>query len=336
MKFRQRTLSEVADMICGNPPADKHFCYRTGRELTMFFEDADASASEYPGGMASRARWVESVLEQVMTGPWPDATTPPEPFPRIITLLMEQEDATGEPADRPAALAQLNSSLKREGFEALFGGDKKCYLRHIATKNAAPMFSESPHRPFSTAEVERRQRLAKYLDGISEDEFIEDVLLPLFRQLGFHRITSAGHKDKALEYGKDIWMRFRLPTQHYLYFGVQAKKDKLDAAGMTKQGNVNVAEVHHQALMMLAHEIFDPETGKRVLVDHAFIVSAGEITKQARNWIGNALDDAKRSQIMFIDRDDILNLYVVSNLPLPKGAQPPPAATDDPWATPPF
>lgn len=82
--------------------------------------------------------------------------------------------------------------------------------------------------------------------------------------------------------------------------------------------------------MMLAHEIFDPETNKRVLVDHAFIVAGGEITKAARNWIGNALDDAKRSQIMFIDRGDILNLYVVTNLPLPAGALP---AVRDPWGT---
>ena len=74
--------------------------------------------------------------------------------------------------------------------------------------------------------------------------------------------------------------------------------------------------------MMLAHEIFDHETNKRVLVDHAFIVAGGEITKQARNWLGNALDAAKRSQIMFIDRDDILNLYVVTNLPLPERALP--------------
>ena len=73
---------------------------------------------------------------------------------------------------------------------------------------------------------------------------------------------------------------------------------------------------------MLAHEIFDPETNKRVLVDHAFIVAGGEITKAARNWIGNALDAPKRSQIMFMDRDDILNLYVVTNLPLPADALP--------------
>jgi hypothetical protein len=74
--------------------------------------------------------------------------------------------------------------------------------------------------------------------------------------------------------------------------------------------------------LMLAHEIFDPETNKRVLVDHAFIVAGGEITKAARNWIGNALDAPKRSQIMFMDRDDILNLYVVTNLPLPADALP--------------
>ena len=42
--------------------------------------------------------------------------------------------------------------------------------------------------------------------------------------------------------------------------------------------------------MMLGHEIFDPEIGKRVLVDHAFIVAGGEITKAARNWLGNKLD----------------------------------------------
>ncbi len=69
--------------------------------------------------------------------------------------------------------------------------------------------------------------------------------------------------------------------------------------------------------MMLGHEIFDPEIGKRVLVDHAFIVAGGEITKAARNWLGNKLDASKRSQILFMDRNDILNLFVVTNLPLP-------------------
>ena len=154
------------------------------------------------------------------------------------------------------------------------------------------MTGPNPHRPLTSAEVKRRDQLAAYLDRCSEDELIEEVLQPMFRQLGFHRITAAGHKDKALEYGKDVWMRFTLPTQHVLYFGIQAKKGKIDAAGMSRDGSRNIAEIHQQVLMMLGHEIFDPETSKKVLVDHAFIVAGGEITKQARNWLGGKPADA--------------------------------------------
>jgi hypothetical protein len=43
------------------------------------------------------------------------------------------------------------------------------------------------------------------------------------------------------------------------------------------------------------------------------------------------LDASKRSQVMFMDRDDILNLFVVTNLPLPSGAifETKPPADDD-------
>lgn len=184
------------------------------------------------------------------------------------------------------------------------------------TNNRAPNMPD-PHRPFSGTENKKKEDLAGYLKIASEDDFTNNILLPLFRQLGFHRITSAGHKDKALEYGKDIWMKYTLPTQHVLYFGVQVKVGKIDSAGASRNGNANVAEIHNQLLMMVGHTIFDPEIGKRVLVDHAFIVAAGDITKGAKNWLGEKLDASKRSQIIFMDKEDILNLYIVSNLPLP-------------------
>ncbi len=187
----------------------------------------------------------------------------------------------------------------------------------------------NPHRRLSATENKRRDDLAAYLEKASEDELIKEILLPLFRQLGFHRITFAGHKDKALEYGKDIWMKHLLPTQHVLYFGVQVKKAKLDSSEITQTGNANVAEVLNEATMMLGHEIFDTELNRRVLVDHAFIISGGEITKAAKNWIGERLDAHKRSQIMFMDRNDILDLYVVTNLPLPDSALPDPNPNDD-------
>ena len=321
MDFKRKTLMELADMICGNTAPDDtaYFKYRSSSYLSEFFED---SGTSFRHDGSTRHRWVAEVLKSILSEPHSDASTPPEAFARVIQTLMDQSDALNEGVDRPNALEKLNTSLAREGFEAFFGPDKICYLKHVASqKIAAP--GPNPHRPFSEAEKIKRDQLATYLNKSSEDELIEEVLLPLFRQLGFHRITSAGHKDKALEYGKDIWMKFSLPTQHVLYFGIQAKKDKLDSAGMGKTGNANVAEIYNQVLMMLGHEIFDPEIGKKVLVDHAFIVAGGEITKQARNWLGGKLDATQRSQIMFMDREDILNLFVVTNLPLPPSAIPP-------------
>jgi hypothetical protein len=171
------------------------------------------------------------------------------------------------------------------------------------------------NRALSREEVERRARLETYLDNASEDDFIENVLLPLFQTLRFQRVSFAGHEGKALEYGKDVWMRLQLPTGHWIYFGLQAKRGKIDATARTS--NDNVAEIHRQITMMLGHEVFDPDTNKKHLVDHAIIVAAGTVTKQARNWLGQRLDASQRSQILFMDRADILHLYVIHNVLMP-------------------
>lgn len=320
MEFKQRTLMQIADMICGNskPEETAFFPYRSSSYITQFFEDCD---TDYRHDGTTRNYWVAERLKEILAEPQSQPNAPPETFSRVIRALMEQGDATNEGPEREGALSLLNLALVREGFEAFYAEDRQCYLRHIATNTVATA-SPNPHRPFSTAEIKKREQLASFLARASEDELIADVLLPLFRQLGFHRITAARHKDKALEYGKDVWMRFTLPTQHVLYFGIQAKKGKIDASGMSKGENVNVAEIYNQVVMMLGHEIFDPEIGKRVLVDHAFIVAGGDITKAARNWLGNKLDATKRSQVMFMDREDILNLFIVANLPLPDAASP--------------
>jgi hypothetical protein len=317
MEFKKRTLMQIADMICGNFKVEESFFrYRSSSYLTEFFEDC---GTDHKHDGSTRNYWVAETLQKILVEPHTNANTPPETFSRVIQTLMDQGEAVNEGAEREGALALLNAALAREGYEAFYAADKRCCLRHLATDTvAAP--SPNPHRPFSPSELKRREQLIAYLDDASEDELIEEVLFPLFRQLGFHRVTVAGHKDKALEYGKDVWMKFTLPTQHVIYFGIQAKKGKLDASGVSKAANVNVAEIFNQVTMMLGHEIFDPDIGKRVLVDHAFIVAGGEITKAARNWLGNKLDASKRSQVMFMDRDDILNLFVVTNLPLPSGA----------------
>lgn len=315
MQFKPRNLRAIANMVIGDVP---HFERRSSYYITEFMQECDLDDA-HDG--STRWAWTAAVLEKLLAEPVPTANSLPDRFVNLMRVLMDKRDAQEGDLGRVAALATLNEPLGREGFEAFYGEDEQLYVRHVATRTLSAQ--PNPHRPFTPAETKKRDQLSAYLDGCSEDELIEEVLLPLLRQLGFHRITPAGHKDKNLEHGKDVWMRFTLPSQHMLYFGIQAKKGKLDASADSRNregANTNIAVIHNQVLMMLDSEVFDPELSRRVLVDHAYIVAGGEITKSARLWLGHNLDATKRSRIMFMDRDDILNLFVVSNTQLPAAA----------------
>jgi hypothetical protein len=321
MQFKARNLRSLAEMVVGN--AD-HFVYRSSSKITRFFEECDL---DYVHDGSSRVPWTENVLAGLLNESVSTHHQLPERFAKVLQILMDKSDAADGDGDRFQALAALNVPLMREGFEGYYGEDGIFYVRHVATKTvSAPV---NLYRPLTPLELEKRNLLIAYLDRCSEDELIEEILLPMFRHLGYQRITSVGHKDKALEYGKDVWMRFKLPTEHVLYFGIQAKKGKLDSAGMTKGTNVNIAEIYNQVLMMLGHEVFDSDTSRNVLVDHAFIVAGGEITKAARNWLGGRLDKSQRSRILFMDREHILNLYTGHRLELPRAALP---AKLDTWS----
>lgn len=314
MQFKPKNLRAIAECVIGD---NGHFPYRSSKYITEFFEECGLP---FVHDGSTRWAWASDQLATLLAEPAQPHALPPR-FGHVLRVLLARADATDGDEDRAKALAAINIPLHREGFEAFYDESGTAQFRHIATDKISE-FANNPHRPFTPDEARKREQLGAYLESCSEDELIEEVLLPMFRQLGFHRITAAGHQDKALEYGKDIWMRYTLPTMHVLYFGIQAKKGKIDAAGASRGGSSNIAEIHNQVSMMLGHEIFDPELNRRVLVDHAFIVAGGEITKQAKNWLGEKLDRGKRSQILFMDRDDILNLFIVSNIPPPSGALP--------------
>lgn len=309
MKFKESNLRKIAECVIGDNNA---FEYRTSSRITEFFYDC---GFDFIHDGSTRWSWTKERLEEILNLPCANSNFPPHEFINLLNVLMHKSDAKEDDDDRTKALTELNKPLNKEGFEAFYGDDNLLYLRNINTNTISAI--ANIHRPLNPLENEKKLKLNQYLNECSEDDLIEFVILPIFKQLGFQRITIAGHKDKSLEYGKDVWMKFMLPTYHVLYFGIQAKKGKLDASGVSKSSNANIAEIYNQVCMMLGHEIFDPEINKRVLVDHAFIIAGGEITKQARNWLGNQLDANKRSQVMFMDREDILNIFVVNGLSVP-------------------
>ena len=309
-EFRKRTVHEIADMVCGNE--SEHFKYRSSSYLSAFFEDCDLEQYVHDG--STRKWWVAGVLEEILGHPADDPALPSQSFQFVIQVLMDLADAAEKDPLRSAALQELNTTLAREGLEAFYAEDNCCYVRNTRTGSVGRP-GPVVNRALSRSEIERKVRLEAFMDRASEDDLTDNVVFPLLQSLGFQRISIAGHKDKSMEFGKDLWMKYRLPTGHWLYFGIQVKRGKIDAAAKTK--NENVAGIHSQIVMMLGHELFDPDINKKTLVDHAFIVAGGEITKQAKHWLGERLNASQRSQIMFMDRADILHLFVVHNVLMP-------------------
>lgn len=316
MTFRRRTITELADMICGNfDDSTSFFPYRSSSYLTEFFRDCNL---EFVHDGSTRKWWAADVLEKILSTSASHPKLPSDRFIAVVQCLMDRADATNEDTNRAGALEHLNTSLAREGFCAYYDDNGVCRIKNIRTHTTSTA-TQFFQRAWTNEELETRRLLEKFLASSSEDEITGQILLPLFRQLGFQRITEAGHADKALEYGNDVWMKYRLPTKHELYFGVQVKKGKIHSSGRAME--TNIAGLLSQIQMMLGHLIFDPEVNKKRLIDHAIIVSGGEITKQARNWLGGRLDASQRSQILFMERDDILDLWLINGISLPKSLE---------------
>ncbi len=305
MKLKKKTITTLAEMICGAGGGAgygwENFPYRTGTGLTEFFEACELG---FAHDGSTRRCWVIDRLDELNGLPAPQPQLPSPEIARVIQELLDYAELKQNGKDPDSALVDLNLALGRDGLSACYDEAKNCYIKSTGTQITS---AQNPlEMRWTPKEIERRTELRKHLDKMSEDQIIEEFLQPLFAKLSFSRISIGGHTDKALEFGTDFWMKFQLPTTHYLYFSAQVKKGKLDSAG--KSGNTNISEVLNQVRMVLDYPIWDPETNKRVLVDHVFIIAAGGITKQAKAWLGQHLDLASRRQVIFMDRDNILNL----------------------------
>jgi hypothetical protein len=299
MKLSERVLEELARMVVGDA---KHFPYRSSQFITRFFARCGLP---FVHDGSTRPRWARERLAELNLGASQSADLPSDDLCRVISELFDPDDferhnnKEGNPeyhADVQLALASFNKLVQRAGLIAYLDDSERCYLRSTGTGISSASFSQQT-RPLSRDEIVQRQKLADFLDAASEDEFTEKVLVPLFQRLGFHRVSLTGHAEKTLEFGKDLWMKYQLPTSHWIYFCAQIKKDKIDSSGAS--GNNNVATVLNQARMAIDHPIFDPEANRKVLLDHVLLISAGEITKAARAWLVEQLDAGQRRHIIF-------------------------------------
>lgn len=315
MQLSDHTLGKLSALICGDKEHKiaKNFMYRSSSYLTSFFSNCDLH-KVHDG--STRKYWALNVLKELNQEPTTLPDLPSDSLIRVIEGLMDQDYFENEQLDRSVALSDINSVLTRESLVVFLDAKGKPHLRNDGTGVSSTSLPQRP-RPLSRDESEQRERLSQYLDTASEDDFTNVILVPFFQRLGFHRVDALGHREKMLEYGKDLWMKFQLPTGHWLYFCAQIKRVKIDAKGVSEG---NIAEVLNQSRMAFDHHIFDPDLNKKVLLDHLFIISASVITRAAKAWLAERLDKDQRRQIIFMDREEFLNhaARIVSEIPQPK------------------
>ena len=299
MKLRDYILEQLAEMVIGDNDA---FPYKSSSYITRFF---DRCGLPFVHDGSTRKRWTADRLKELNRDVSAAADLPSKMIVRVIQEMFDVDDFDRGQKSADAALEELNKVLCRQGLKAYFDQSKQCQVMSTGTGVHTASAPLSP-RPLSAEEIRQRNTVASFLDTASEDEFTQQLLTPLFLRLGFHRVSPSGHKEKNLEFGKDLWMKYQLPTNHWLYFGAQVKREKLDARAGS--ANSNTATVLNQIRMALDHPIFDPDIGRKVLVDHVFVISAREITRSARNWLVEKLDQSQRRHLIFMDRDEFLDL----------------------------
>ena len=292
----------------------RHFPYRSSSVITRFFQRCDLN---YVHDGSTRKWWTKDVLSTLNGEPSQSPDLPSSALVRVIAELFDPDDFDRKGESRDDALGELNKLLVRDGLEAYFDGSGGCYVRNTGTGVVSAGVAQLP-RPLSKPELAARKKVAAFLESASEDEFTEKLLVPLFQRLGFYRVSPAGHKEKTLEFGKDLWMKYQLPTGHWLYFCAQVKRGKIDSGGAS--GSSNAANILTQVKMALDHPIFDPDAQSQGAA-RSYVRNRCRARSRARRGPGswNTLDASQRRHIIFMDRDEFLDqsgrILVDLNLP---------------------
>ena len=158
-----------------------------------------------------------------------------------------------------------------------------------------------------------KEKLNSFFENVSEDEFTKLFVAPLLAKIGFRNIKIKGHRERILEFGQDIkMMKFKLPTNHYLYFVAQIKTGDITIS--TSSIDKSIQPVLTEIIQSLDKAIFDDEININITPDHVYLITSGRIAEQARLFLEEQLEKQNR-KILNLDKEKLTKLYFTHGLP---------------------
>jgi hypothetical protein len=143
------------------------------------------------------------------------------------------------------------------------------------------------------------RRLFSLISGLSEDQFIKHVLLPLLSKMGFQRVRKVQFHGRN-EFGSDVLpFRYVTPLGTLEYYALQAKAVQIHGRS-AKEGNAG--ELISQATQAFNIAFVDDLDNERKRIDKFIIATNKGITSDARNAIESSVEGKRQIVIVDIDR----------------------------------
>src|SRR6266540_2789317 len=143
------------------------------------------------------------------------------------------------------------------------------------------------------------------LQNLSELELQREVLVPLFKAMGFRGVIVWG--GGSLELGKDIVMWKPGELEQRLNYGVVVKATKISGKAAPVKSSAN--EVYFQIAQCFANPYIEISSTEERPIHRCWVVSSREITKEAMSAIKGQLRTNGLDRVtQFIDGDTLWDL----------------------------
>jgi hypothetical protein len=147
-----------------------------------------------------------------------------------------------------------------------------------------------------------RSRIKEYLHSVSEDELVNDIIIPLFSKSGYMLLRRV--KDGPGEHGKDIIFFRHMPLFYdNEYIVVQAKAEKVTASNVAK-----FADQVKRAFLVP----FPAKGGETRKPNYVAFINSGEHTNDAEFEFSHLA--GYQQNVKILHRDNLIDLILKENV----------------------
>jgi hypothetical protein len=139
----------------------------------------------------------------------------------------------------------------------------------------------------------------RYLASLSEDDFRDQIVRPLFQQLGLRHGKDICGVD---EDGKDCYFFGDDPIRGTVLYAIQTKKGDLKLSSKARDNLLNAVA---QLRTALSTPVKHSATKQTYRPDYVVLAASGGINKKAEEHI---TDDIKDTRLIFYDSDRLIKL----------------------------